>query len=172
MTELIIVYHGLGMAGKTTNLEKLKEFYTTYVVDRFHQNTVEGRTVFMDVLHLTIKLKTGDGDISVKLYTTPGQDRFALMRSFFFGKMDGIVLVIDTTRSPEENYKAYSEIEKYVKKIPMVVQFNKVDLRKYQVQDYSYLDGFSYQEAIAYDGVGVRETFRLIICEVLKKWNG
>ncbi|MCS6958196.1 MAG: ADP-ribosylation factor-like protein [Aquificaceae bacterium] len=96
---LRILYHGLGMAGKTTNLEKLKEIYTNYVYDRIHQCTPEGRTVYLDMLSLNIKTKAGNTDLNVSLFTTPGQERFRLLRRWLFGNVDGVAFVVDATRS-------------------------------------------------------------------------
>ena len=71
---LRILYHGLGMAGKTTNLEKLREIYSGYVSDRIHQQTTEGRTVYLDMLSLNLRTKSGNGEVWISLFTTPGQE--------------------------------------------------------------------------------------------------
>lgn len=128
---LRILYHGLGMAGKTTNLEKLREIYSDYVSDRIHQQTSEGRTVYLDILSLSIKTRSGDKEIGVELFTTPGQERFRILRKWIFGRVDGLVLVLDSTRSLEENLRAYEEVKEYgLSGVPMVLQLNKRDVGK------------------------------------------
>ncbi len=168
---LRILYHGLGMAGKTTNLEKLKEIYTGYLSDRFHQQTQEGRTVYLDMLALNIKTRKNDIELYVELFTTPGQERFKLLRKWLFGHVDGVVFVFDCSRNVEENLRAYAELEEYgLSSIPLVVQANKADLLK----DQSFLEevrrlfnGHQVVPAVAIEGIGVAETFREVLREVL-----
>jgi mutual gliding-motility protein MglA len=69
MRELRIVYHGLGMAGKTTNLEKLKEIYTDKAYDRIHQQTNEGRTVYLDMLMLKFQTHVQGLYVTISLFT-------------------------------------------------------------------------------------------------------
>lgn len=166
---LRILYHGLGMAGKTTNLEKLKDIYSGYVSDRVHQQTSEGRTVYLDILALNIKTKSGNNQVSVELFTTPGQERFKLLRKWIFGHVDGVVLVFDSTRRLEENMKAYQEILDYgLGGVPFVVQLNKRDLgREVEPEHIAKVFGeVPVLEAVAHEGIGVAETFRTILREV------
>ncbi|MCS7308148.1 MAG: ADP-ribosylation factor-like protein [Aquificaceae bacterium] len=167
---LRILYHGLGMAGKTTNLEKLKEIYTNYVYDRIHQCTPEGRTVYLDMLSLSIKTKDGDAELNVSLFTTPGQERFRLLRRWLFGHVDGVVFVFDTTRSLEENLKAYHELIDFgLSQVPTVVQANKMEVEG-AMPIGSIVDAFpniKVIEAVAIKGIGVVETFKEILKEVL-----
>lgn len=165
-----ILYHGLGMSGKTTNLEKLKEIYSGFISDRVHQKTEEGRTVYVDMLALNVKTRSGDKEVNISLFTTPGQERFRILRSWLFGHVDGIVFVLDSTRSIEENMKAYEEIRHYkLSRVPIVVQANKRDvegaLPLTAIQQ--AFNGCMVVEAVAYIGMGVAETFRLVLKEVL-----
>ncbi|MFN3263394.1 MAG: GTP-binding protein [Aquificaceae bacterium] len=167
---LRILYHGLGMAGKTTNLEKLREIYASFVNDRLHQQTTEGRTVYLDILALNLKTKTGNEEVEVSLFTTPGQERFKILRKWIFGHVDVLVMVLDSSRSLEENLKAYQELEEYgLTSLPVVVQANKRDAdNPIPMEEISRaFDGLKVLEAIAKDGLGVAETFRAIIREVL-----
>jgi len=167
---LRILYHGLGMAGKTTNLEKLREIYSGYVSDRLHQQTTEGRTVYLDMLSLNLRTKSGNGEVWISLFTTPGQERFRLLRGWLFGHVDGIVFVVDSSRSLEENLRAYEELREYgLLKVPMVVQANKRDapnpLPLETIRE--AFNGLTVVEAIAREGYGVAETLREILREVL-----
>ncbi|MCS7262408.1 MAG: ADP-ribosylation factor-like protein [Aquificaceae bacterium] len=165
-----ILYHGLGMAGKTTNLEKLKEIYPGYVSDRVHQKTKEDRTVYIDMLALNIKTRSGDKEVNISLFTTPGQERFRLLRSWLFGQVNGMVFVFDSTRSIEENMRAYEELKQYrLSKVPTVIQANKRDVKgalPLTVIQQAF-NGYTVVEAVASAGIGVAETFRLILKEVL-----
>ncbi|RMH08832.1 MAG: gliding motility protein [Aquificota bacterium] len=159
MMELRIVYHGLGMAGKTTNLEKLKEIYSGNVYERFHQQTSEGRTVYLDVLTLKLKTKIEGLELLISLFTTPGQKRFSLLRPWLFGHTSSVVFVFDSTRSIEENLESFQEIGN--SKV-VVVQANKRDVEgaiplediKRAFADYPVIP------ATAKEGIGVVETFK------------
>lgn len=166
---LRILYHGLGMAGKTTNLERLREIYEGYVVDRLHQQSSEGRTVYLDILSLNIKTKSGDKEIGVSVFTTPGQERFKLLRKWIFGHVDGLVLVLDATRSLEENLQAFEELKEYgLNDLPMVIQLNKRDIGSLSPEAVrSAIGPVPIMEAVALTGMGVAETFRMVLREVL-----
>ena len=165
-----ILYHGLGMAGKTTNLEKLKEIYGQYVQERIHQQTTENRTVYLDMLALNLKTKLENTELSVEIFTTPGQERFKILRKWIFGHVDGLVMVLDSSRSLEENLRAYQELkEAGLVDIPMVVQVNKRDVQGAISMELlrNTLRDIPIVEAVAKDGLGVAETLRAILREVL-----
>lgn len=165
-----ILYHGLGMAGKTTNLEKLKEIYEQYVQERIHQQTTENRTVYLDMLALNLKTKLENTELSVEIFTTPGQERFKILRKWIFGHVDGLVMVLDSSRSLEENLRAYQELkEAGLVDIPMVAQVNKRDVQGAISMELvrNTLRDIPIVEAVAKDGLGVAETFRAILREVL-----
>ncbi len=160
MKELRILYHGLGMAGKTTNLEKLKEMFSDHIYDRFHQQTEEGRTVYLDVLVLKLRVKTNNDELFVSLFTTPGQKRFSTIRPWFFGHVDAIVFVLDSSRSLRENLEAFEEIRNL--KIPIVVQANKRDSKNpipfEEVE--RFFNMYTLVPAVAKEGIGVIDTFK------------
>ncbi|MFN3598699.1 MAG: GTP-binding protein [Aquificaceae bacterium] len=167
---LRILYHGLGMAGKTTNLEKLKEAYLNYVQDRIHQQTTEGRTVYLDILSLNIKTRWEDREVRVEIFTTPGQERFRPLRKWLFGYVNSVVFVLDSGRSLEENLSSYKDLEEVgLIGVPMVLQANKRDLEGALSLDSirSHFKNLKTIEAVAKDGIGVVETFREILREVL-----
>ena len=77
-------------------------------------------------------------DTTVQLYTVPGQIRYNQTRKLVLTGVDGIVFVADLLSS--QRYRnvmslknLYENLEKYNKnifKIPLVFQYNKVDLAK------------------------------------------
>ncbi|WP_340694321.1 ADP-ribosylation factor-like protein [Hydrogenobacter thermophilus] len=160
MIELRILYHGLGMAGKTTNLEKLKELYRDVVFDRFHQHTKEGRTVYLDMLSLKLKTRLENVDLIVSLFTTPGQERFALMRPWLFGHASAVVFVFDSSRSVEENIRSFQEIRDHAG--GLVVQANKRDVENaIELEEVKRIfSDYTVVPAVAIEGIGVIETFR------------
>ncbi|MCX8059640.1 MAG: ADP-ribosylation factor-like protein, partial [Aquificaceae bacterium] len=98
------------------------------------------------------------------------QERFRLLRSWLFGQVNGMVFVFDSTRSIEENMRAYEELKQYrLSKVPTVIQANKRDVKgalPLTVIQQAF-NGYTVVEAVASAGIGVAETFRLILKEVL-----
>ncbi|ACN99299.1 GTP-binding protein [Sulfurihydrogenibium azorense] len=168
MKEVLIVYHGIGMAGKTTNLDSLKDIFSNYVIDRFHAKTVENRTIFLDTLLLGINIKNLDFKLKVRLMSTPGQDRFEILRPWILNNANGFVFVYDPTVNHNENLKAFKEI--YESKLPKVIQINKVDLTEQKkVEEIKRIfKDFTTIEAVAKDNKGVKETFQAILREILR----
>lgn len=159
MMELRILYHGLGMAGKTTNLEKLKEIYGNYVYDRLHQQTSEGRTIYLDVLSLKLKTRLEGVELMVSLFTTPGQKRYSILRPWLFGHTSAVVFVFDSSRGVEENLESFREIKDSDK---VVVQANKRDVDgAVPLEEIKRIfETYTVIPAVAKDGVGVIETFK------------
>jgi signal recognition particle receptor subunit beta len=168
MREVLIIYHGVGMAGKTTNLESLKNIFQQYVIDRFHTQTVENRTVFLDTLLLGIKVKNSDIKLKVRIMSTPGQERFSILRPWIINNADGFVFVYDPTVNIKYNLEAFKEIQESVK--PKVVQINKTDLadRSSIENAKKIFNKFPTVEAVANNGVGVKETLQIVLKEILR----
>lgn len=162
MRELRIVYHGLGMAGKTTNLERLKEIYKDRVYDRIHQQTTEGRTVYLDILMLKFHTRVQSSDVIASLFTTPGQRRFSILRPWLFGYASSVVFVFDSSRDIQENMESFYEIENTVSVNKIVVQANKRDVpNAIPLEDIKEaFKGIPVIPAVAKDGIGVLETLR------------
>jgi signal recognition particle receptor subunit beta len=169
MREVLIIYHGVGMAGKTTNLDGLKNIFEHYVIDRFHTQTVENRTVFLDTLLLAINIKNLDQKLKVRVMSTPGQERFAILRQWIINHGDGFVFVYDPTVNHEDNIQAFKEI--YSPNIKLIVQINKTDLVDKnlvdKVRNLFESKGFQVIEASAVNNIGVKETFQTILKEIL-----
>jgi small GTP-binding protein len=134
--QLKIVYYGPGQGGKTTNLlyihknfgEKIKSKMVTI-------DTYGDRTIFFDFFPFDLG-QINDFDIKVQLYTVPGQTKYDATRKLVLNGVDGIVFVADmlapmrrknilSLKNLHENLKTYN---KNIFKIPLVFQFNKVDL--------------------------------------------
>lgn len=96
-----IVVTGPFAAGKTTFVETVvdREFLTTSAgTSRADENDVKhATTVGMDFGALTLEDPDGDhgGDIELRVYGTPGQERFSFMWEVLGEGADGFVLVVD-----------------------------------------------------------------------------
>jgi len=130
------VYYGPGQGGKTTNLlyihknfgEKIKSQMVTI-------DTYGDRTIFFDFFPFDLGQINGF-DVKIQLYTVPGQTKYDATRRLVLNGVDGIVFVADmltsmrrknilSLKNLNDNLRAYN---KNIFKIPMVFQFNKVDL--------------------------------------------
>jgi hypothetical protein len=131
-----IVYYGPGRGGKTTNLE--------YVYDKFNNRiktemvtikTHGDRTLFFDFLPFDIG-KVNGYDVRIQLYTVPGQVKYNATRRLVLRGVDGLVFVADAmTVRREKNIQALKNLQvnlanykKSIFKVPMVFQYNKIDL--------------------------------------------
>lgn len=172
MREIFIIYHGLGMAGKTTNLDVLSSIFQTIKIDRFHQSTTEGRTVYLDTLLMAIKIKGSNEYLKVRLFSTPGQDRFSVVRPWIFSNADGFVFVVDPTQPIDKNIQAFNEIRDYLQTRPVVVQINKKDIADNIDEIKKIFNSKNVVLASAKAGEGVKETFLHILKEVIENEVG
>ncbi len=131
-----IVYYGPGRGGKTTNLEYIyKKFSARIKTEMVTIKTHGDRTLFFDFLPFDIG-KVNGYDIKVQLYTVPGQVKYNATRRLVLRGVDGIVFVADSMMVRREknilsikNLQAdLANYKKSIFKIPIVLQFNKVDL--------------------------------------------
>jgi hypothetical protein len=94
------------------------------------------RTLFFDFLPFDIG-KIKGYDIKIQLYTVPGQVRYNATRRLVLNGVDGIVFVADSMavrrernvlslQNLEENLSLY---KKDLRKVPLVLQYNKRDLK-------------------------------------------
>ena len=131
-----IVYYGPGRGGKTTNLEQIyKKFRHRIKSEMVSIKTHGDRTLFFDFLPFDMG-KIKGYDVKVQLYTVPGQVRYNATRRLVLNGVDGVVFVADSMavrrernilslENLEENLLLY---KKDVRKIPLVMQYNKRDL--------------------------------------------
>jgi len=136
-----IVYCGPGRSGKTSNLEYIyskfaKRINTEMVTVKTHGD----RTLFFDFLPFDIGNINGY-DIKIQLYTVPGQIRYNSTRRLVLRGVDGIVFVADAMsvrrkknivalKGLQEDLAVY---KKKLSKIPLVIQFNKMDLKEHGI---------------------------------------
>jgi small GTP-binding protein len=133
-----IVYYGPGRGGKTTNLEYIyKKFNTRVKTEMVTIKTHGDRTLFFDFLPFDIG-KVNGYDIKVQLYTVPGQVKYNATRRLVLRGVDGIVFVADSMMvRREKNILSIKNLQedlanykKSIFKIPIVLQYNKVDLEE------------------------------------------
>jgi signal recognition particle receptor subunit beta len=169
-----IVYYGPGLGGKTTNLQVLhRRLDPGTAGELLALSTDADRTIYFDLLPVEL------GDIKgytirFQLATVPGQTAFNETRKVVLQGADGIVFVADSqwTMLPK-NLESWQSLRENLaangisfETIPVVVQYNKRDLPDIlSVDAMEEALGFSaypHVEAVAKDGQGVTETFKLI----------
>lgn len=177
-----IVYYGPGFGGKTTNLQ-----YVYGNVPEKHRGqlvslaTEQDQTLFFDYLPLDV------GDVKgyktkFQLYTVPGQVFYNATRKLVLRGVDGIVFVADSQADRlQDNIESFLNLQDNLRehglsfdRVPLVIQYNKRDLPNAMSVDEmrSHLNParkFVEFEAIASEGIGVRETLREIASQVLAK---
>jgi GTPase SAR1 family protein len=167
-----IVYYGAGLCGKTTNLQYIHR--KTAPKSRGEMVSLEtqtDRTLFFDLLPLDVGV-IGGLRVNLQLYTVPGQVFYNTTRKLVLKNVDGIVFVadsqepmveanIESLRNLRENL---DELGLPLDEVPMVLQYNKRDLRN--ISSVDSLDaqlnpgGLPHFEAAALHGVGVFETLK------------
>ncbi len=131
-----IVYYGPGRGGKTTNLEYVyNKFGNRIKTEMVTIKTHGDRTLFFDFLPFELGQIKGY-DVRIQLYTVPGQVKYNATRRLVLRGVDGIVFVADcmavrreknvlSLKNLQENLTTY---KKSLKKVPIVFQYNKIDL--------------------------------------------
>ncbi len=175
-----IVYYGPGLCGKTTNLQWIHDHFEGGQRGRMISLATEGdRTIFFDLLPLDIGAIRGM-QVTLQLYTVPGQVHYNSTRQLVLKGADGVVFVADSQRAMlKSNQDSWRNLQENLllqglelRSFPHVVQFNKRDLR--DIMSMEDLDSFLNQydcpifEAIATDGVGVQETLEGIVKLVMR----
>ncbi|MBY0315382.1 MAG: gliding-motility protein MglA [Bdellovibrionales bacterium] len=182
-----IVYYGPALGGKTTNIRWV--YQATQGPNRsmmmdFDMGTPE-RTRFFDFLPLEVGEIRGL-KVRFHLYTVPGQVIYDASRRLILKNLDGIIFVADSQIDRmDENILSLNNLEKNlelagydIKKIPMIIQYNKRDLpnsasiaelrtalNKYNSPDF---------EAEAEQGIGVMDSLKTLsksIITTLKSGN-
>jgi len=134
--ECKLVFYGPGRSGKTTNLEYIHKAFKRQVTGKMISIDTEGdRTLFFDFLPLGLG-KIKGCDVKVQLYTVPGQVKYKATRQLVLKGVDGIVFVADSLAvRREKNMLSLKDLHENlmkmglsIRKIPMVLQYNKRDL--------------------------------------------
>jgi len=132
-----LVYYGPAQSGKTTNLLKLHDLLAKEGRgDLMVLDTKDDRTIFFDLLPFFFVAPSGL-KIKVKVYTVPGQIKHDATRKAVLQRADGVAFIADSQVSEAaNNFESFSNLEKNlaivgisIDTIPLVIQFNKRDLR-------------------------------------------
>jgi mutual gliding-motility protein MglA len=169
-----VVYYGPGLGGKTTNLKILHERLEPRTAGELVALSTESdRTIYFDLLPVEL------GDIKgyrirFQLATVPGQTAFNETRRVVLKGADGIVFVADSqwTLLPK-NLESWQSLKENLTAnglafdtMPVVIQYNKRDLPDIlsveAMQEALGFSAYPHVEAVAKEGRGVTETFKLI----------
>lgn len=177
-----IVYYGPGRSGKTTNLHYIHGQVPT---DRKGQMvslaTQTDRTLFFDFLPIDLGTISGF-TTRFQLYTVPGQVYYQTTRKLVLQGADGVVFVADSqSRQLAENIESFQDLQENLagqgvdaRQMPMVIQYNKVDLPAElrtpvpELEEQLNFRGIPSFAADALHGPGVFETLRGISEQVLR----
>ena len=131
-----LVYYGMGLSGKTTNLESIYEAVPeTSRGKMVSMKTQSDRTLFFDLLPLDLGEVLGF-KTRFLLYTVPGQVYYNASRKLILKGVDGVVFVADSQiERMDANIEAmqnlYENMAQHgydLTRIPFAVQYNKRDL--------------------------------------------
>jgi len=169
-----IVYYGSGLCGKTTNLRVLHG-----QLDRAAKGkllslaTAQDRTIYFDLLPVELGNIKGF-TVRFQLCTVPGQVFYNETRKVVLRGVDGIVFVVDSQASMlSHNLESFQNLRENLREekvalesVPVVIQFNKRDLGAAlpvaTMQEALGFGAYPFVEAVASEGRGVVETFRLV----------
>ncbi|MCS6901532.1 MAG: ADP-ribosylation factor-like protein [Myxococcales bacterium] len=165
---LRIVFDGLGMAGKTTNIRQVYEILSSSRRgDLYVPEERRGRTLYFDWLEIEAGM-LGESRVRCQLLTVPGQFSYVQRRFHLLSSPDAIIVVIDST--PQGLVRAryalrflQEAIASHLPPVPLVFQANKQDLEGalpgHEVAQILELpQGTRVVEASAIQGSGVRST--------------
>ncbi len=174
-----IVYYGTGMGGKTTNLKYIHQASDPQQRGKMISLATETeRTLFFDFVPLAFGAIKGLAT-RFHFYTVPGQSFYNLSRKAILKGVDGLVFVGDSQEERHEaNVDSFLNLQenladyKYeLKQLPHVIQYNKRDLPSALPLEVmrKELNPFAAKdfEAVATRGVGVLESMRHVVNQVL-----
>ncbi len=176
-----IVYYGIGLSGKTTNLHYIYKSVNQRDVGKMLSiDTETERTLYFDLLPLEVGPVHGF-NMRFQLYTVPGQVLYHQTRISVLKGVDGIVFVADSQANKlNENLESWRELidqlarqNKGPTDFPIIMQWNKRDLP--DVLPIPVLEQYLNQfhkpsfEAVAVNGQGVVDSLKHIINATLRK---
>ena len=178
-----IVFYGPGLSGKTTNLEIIhKKVPDTARGNLTSIATEQDRTLFFDFMPLDLGQVAGM-KTKLFLYTVPGQVYYDSTRKLVLQGADGVSFIADSDPNRmNDNIESFKNLERNLKdygvdirKIPLVIQYNKRDLPgalsvaelNAKVNPYGALTF----EAVAVKGEGVMQTLKGISKLVVDRLN-
>ena len=174
-----IVYYGPGLGGKTTNIQFIYDKTGNGAKGKLISLATETeRTLFFDFL--PIELGTIRGfKTRFHLYTVPGQVFYDASRKLILKGVDGVVFVADSQEPRmDANVESIRNLRSNLRdhgysleKVPYVLQLNKRDLPSAlpvpQLVHALRVKDEPVFEAIAPKGVGVFETLKAVVKNVL-----
>ena len=176
-----VVYYGIGLSGKTTNLHFIhKTVHSRDVGDMVSIDTETERTLYFDLLPLELG-KVHGFQIRFQLYTVPGQVLYLQTRLSVLKGADCVVFVADSQASKlQENIDSFHELNDQLQKMkrnpgefPLVMQWNKRDLPDILPVPVleQYLNPYRAPsfEVVAVNGRGVIETLKVAINSTLRR---
>jgi hypothetical protein len=178
-----LVFYGPGLSGKTTNLEIIhKKVPDTARGNLTSIATEQDRTLFFDFMPLDLGQVAGM-KTKLFLYTVPGQVYYDSTRKLVLQGADGVSFIADSdpNRMPD-NIESFKNLEKNLKdygvdirKIPLVIQYNKRDLPGAlsvpELNAKLNWVGAPTFEAVAVKGEGVMQTLKGISKLVVDRLN-
>ena len=175
-----IVFYGPGLCGKTTNLQWIHDNFEGGDKGKMVSLATEGdRTIFFDLLPLDIG-KIRGMDVTLQLYTVPGQVHYNSTRQLVLRGADGVVFVADSQRAMQtSNTDSLKNLDENLglqginlDEFPHVLQFNKRDLGELMAMEEmdAALNRFDAPifDAVAVEGIGVQETLEGIVRLVMR----
>ena len=175
-----IVYYGPGLCGKTTNLAWIHDNFEGGERGKMISLATEGdRTIFFDLLPIEIGSVRGM-DVTLQLYTVPGQVHYNSTRQLVLRGADGVVFVADSQRAMQSsNTESFSNLQENLllqgialDGFPLALQFNKRDLKDTlsveELNENLNLYKVPIFEAVATEGMGVQETLEGIVKLVMR----
>lgn len=166
-----LVYYGPALSGKTTNLQALHDAADPSTAGRLMTlETRDDRTLFFDLLPLTFRDK-GGLSVRLKVFTVPGQVIHASTRRLVVQGADGVAFIADSQiAETQHNADSFMDLKENLKsnglnlkQMPLVIQFNKRDLKDVRSDDEIASLAAQGREpvylAVATRGEGVVESF-------------
>ena len=150
----------------------------TSLVHRFVEGVFNERykaTIGVDIFSKVVT--TSNGEVELQLWDLSGQAHFSAVRSKFYNKADGALLVFDlTNKKTFENLDSWLEETKngVGSEIPMFILGNKVDLadlvavQDQEVADFAGGHSWGWSKSSAKSGENVENAFMSIASIVMK----
>lgn len=150
----------------------------TSLVHRFVEGVFNERykaTIGVDIFSKNVA--TANGEVDLQLWDLSGQAHFAAVRSKFYNKADGALLVFDLT-----NKKTFENLESWLTEtkegvgadIPMFILGNKMDLSDLiaiqdpEITSFADQHNWKWAKSSAKTGDNVENAFNSIASEVMK----
>jgi signal recognition particle receptor subunit beta len=175
-----IVYYGIGLGGKTTNIQQIYQRLSAQGKGKLVTIPTYGdRTVFLDFFPVDVGEINGF-KLRFHLYTVPGQVFYNTTRKLVLKGADGVVFVADSQREAlDSNLQSLKNLRENLMEegidldqFPFVIQYNKRDLSNvFSIEELNGIlnrNGVPIFEAAAVKGEGVIETLKAIGKVVVK----